>query len=109
VIGALVSGRRHSPVWSGPMAAKGSPERYTGRGRGRFVPCPGKKVDRRRRTTLAADGSWRGARGRQSRRGLRGRHAQGLSLLRRAVAQLGPRPLDQALDPQSPIGPALAQ
>jgi hypothetical protein len=58
------------------------------------------KADVRRRHARAADGTRRGSRGRQH---------HGLSLLRRAVAQLGPRPLDQALDPQSPIGRALAE
>jgi len=83
------------------MAAKASPsERQTGQGRGRFVSRPGKRVDGRTRKTTAADGSRRGARGRQH---------HGLSLLKRAVQQLGPRPLDQALDPQSPIGQALAE
>jgi hypothetical protein len=61
---------------------------------------PIRQPDGRRRSALAHDGSRRGARGRQH---------HGLSLLRRAVQQLGPRPLDQALDPQSPIGRALAE
>jgi hypothetical protein len=55
--------------------------------------------DRRRRTARAVDGSRRGGRGRQ-------RH--GLTQLRRAVQSLGARPLDQALDPASPVGQALA-
>jgi hypothetical protein len=80
------------------MAAKGSARRR-GQGRGRFVARPGKRIDERTRKTTAADGSRRGARGRQH---------HGLTLLRRAVQQLGARPLDQALDPQSPIGRALA-
>jgi hypothetical protein len=61
---------------------------------------PIRQFDSRRRRARAHDGSRRGARGRQ-------RH--GLGLLRRAVESLGPRPLDQALDPQSPIGRALAE
>jgi hypothetical protein len=61
---------------------------------------PIRQPDARRRSARARDGSRRGARGRQH---------HGLSLLKRAVQSLGPRPLDQALDPQSPIGQALAE
>ena len=61
---------------------------------------PVRHADPRRRRALAVDGSRRGARGRQH---------HGLTLLKRAVAQLGPRPLDQALDPNSPMGRALAE
>ena len=57
-------------------------------------------ADARRRSARAADGTRRGGRGRQ---------AHGLTLLRRAVQQLGARPLDQALDPGSPVGKALAE
>ena len=70
------------------MAAKASPrERQRGQGRGRFIPRPGKRVDGRTRTTTAADGT---------RRGARGRRHHGVSLLRRAVQSLGPRTLDAA-------------
>jgi hypothetical protein len=69
-----------------------------------FVPRPRKTLDGRRDgrrvTTRAHDGTRRGARGRQH---------HGLTTLKRAIAQLGARPLDQALDPQSPIGRALAE
>jgi hypothetical protein len=61
---------------------------------------PIRQPDARRRSARAHDGSRRGGRGRQ-------RH--GLTRLRRAVAALGARPLDQALDPNSPIGRALAE
>jgi hypothetical protein len=64
------------------LEATGAERRPTGQGRGGFVARPGKTLDGRRVTTRAADGSRRGARGRQH---------HGLSLLRRAVAQLGPR------------------
>jgi hypothetical protein len=57
-------------------------------------------ADKRRRQARAADGS---------RRGGRGRKAHGLTALRRAIQQLGARPLDQALDPASPVAQALAE
>jgi hypothetical protein len=80
--------RRHSQQWPPRRARDGGLKDA-----GRFVARPGKRIDGRTRKTTAADGTRRGARGRQH---------HGLSLLRRAVEQLGARPLDQALDPESP-------
>ena len=82
------------------LEATGAGRRPTGPGHGRFVARAGKRLDGRRVTTRAHDGTRRGARGRQH---------HGLTLMKRAIAQLGPRPLDQALDPNSPMGRALAE
>lgn len=72
--------------------------RAGGQGRGRFVSRPDKRVDHRTRKTVAADGTRRGARGRQ-------RHS--LTALRRLVAALGPRSLDRVLDARTRTGQAL--
>jgi hypothetical protein len=61
----------------------------------RPAPRPG----RRRLTSWAADGSRRGARGRQ-------RH--GLTGLKRVIGELGARTIDQAIDARTPLGRALA-
>lgn len=67
--------------------------------RGRSVPRPGHGRDRRTLSSFAADGSRRGARGRQ-------RH--GLTTLKRAISALGSRPIDRAIDARTSLGRALA-
>lgn len=59
----------------------------------------GHRRDRRRLTSRAADGTRRGARGRQ-------RHS--LTAVKRVIAELGSRMVDQAIDARTSLGRALA-
>jgi hypothetical protein len=66
---------------------------------GRSATHGGHRRDRRRLTSRAADGTRRGARGRQ-------RH--GLTAVKRVIAALGSRTIDQAIDARTSLGRALA-